>query len=131
MPNMRILLTGGSGYIGAAVARAMAMTFPDLIMPLRTPMDFSAASSLGGKQTKVSDINGQTKWEGHLNGVHAIVHCAAVTSGDGDLHPEGMSALRAVNIDGTLNLARQAAVASVKRFIFITLIDQFVMIPRV
>jgi nucleoside-diphosphate-sugar epimerase len=120
MSNTRILLTGGSGFIGAAVASAMSKAFPDLIIPFRTSCASSASSSLGSEQLKISDISGQTKWEGLLNGVYSIVHCAAVTSLDGGLHPEGKSALRAVNIDGTLNLARQAAAASVKRFIFIS-----------
>jgi len=117
---MRILLTGGSGFVGAAAANVIAALSPDLIVPLRAPNETAFANFPGSEQPKIADINGQTKWDGLLNGVDTVLHCAAATVGNSGSDLNRTSALRAVNTDGTLNLACQAAAAGVKRFIFLS-----------
>lgn len=117
---MRILLTGGSGFVGAAVANVIAALCPDLILPLRAPNETDIADFPGSERPKIADINGQAKWDGLLNGVDTVLHCAAATVGNAGSHLNRASALRAVNTDGTLNLASQAAAAGVKRFVFLS-----------
>ena len=121
MLNMRILLTGGSGFVGAAAAKALVKLTPDLIMPLRAPDGSGTADLLSSKRPKIADINGQTKWGDLLKDVDTLLHCAAATVADiGSYSNATRSALRAVNTDGTLNLARQAAAAGLKRFVFVS-----------
>jgi nucleoside-diphosphate-sugar epimerase len=117
---MRILLTGGSGFVGSAATKVIAALSPDLIVPLRALNDTDVADFPCSEQPKIADINGQTKWDDLLNGVDTVLHCAATNVGNGGSLLNSTPALRAVNTDGTLNLARQAAAAGVKRFIFLS-----------
>jgi nucleoside-diphosphate-sugar epimerase len=52
--------------------------------------------------------------------VNVIVHLAARVHVMHDTATDPLAAFRAVNVDGTLNLARQAAATGVKRFVFIS-----------
>lgn len=49
-----------------------------------------------------------------------MVHSAARVHVMHDTEADPLAAFRAVNVEGTLNLARQAAAAGVKRFVFVS-----------
>lgn len=68
----------------------------------------------------MGDIHGSLDWMSCLKGVEAVVHLAnrAHVMHESDANP--LALYRSVNTEGTLQLARQAAVAGVKRFIFIS-----------
>lgn len=55
-----------------------------------------------------------------LEGVSVIIHCAARVHIMNDKAEHPIAAFKEVNTLGTLNLARQAATAGVKRFIFVS-----------
>jgi lipopolysaccharide/colanic/teichoic acid biosynthesis glycosyltransferase/nucleoside-diphosphate-sugar epimerase len=55
-----------------------------------------------------------------VSGVSVIVHCAARAHIMKDTATDPLEDFRRINVDGTLNLARQAANSGVKRFIFIS-----------
>jgi len=55
-----------------------------------------------------------------LESVDAVIHCAARVHVMHDQSSDPLAEFRKVNVDGTLNLARQAAAAGVRRFIFIS-----------
>ena len=59
-------------------------------------------------------------WREAVAGIEAVVHCAARVHVMNDKAADPLAAFREVNVDGTMNLARQAATAGVKRFIFIS-----------
>jgi nucleoside-diphosphate-sugar epimerase len=65
-------------------------------------------------------MDSDTNWRHALAGVTAVVHLAArvhVMSQQGE---QALDEYRRVNVDGTLNLARQAEMSGVKRFIYIS-----------
>ncbi len=68
----------------------------------------------------VGNIHGSLDWMPCLIGVEAVIHLAnrAHVMNESDTNP--LALYRSVNIEGTLQLARQAAAAGVKRFIFIS-----------
>ena len=66
------------------------------------------------------EINVATDWGTALRDVNVIVHLAARVHVMHDTATDSLTAFRSVNVDGTLNLARQAAAAGVKRFVFIS-----------
>ncbi len=68
----------------------------------------------------VPEIGGDTDWSGVVRGVTAIVHCAARVHVMNESETDPLSAFRRVNVQGTLQLARQAANSGVRRFIFIS-----------
>lgn len=113
-----ILVTGGSGFLGKAIVQRLALGEAfDLVVPLRA---LGTELPRGVKAVKFSDIDGQSNWKEILNGVTVVVHAAARVHVMHEQAPDTLAAFRKVNVEGTLNLARQAAVAGVKRFIFIS-----------
>jgi nucleoside-diphosphate-sugar epimerase len=68
----------------------------------------------------LGEIGGGANGLNVLKEVIAIVHLAARVHVMHDTANDPLSAFRAVNVAGTLNLARQAAAAGVKRFVFIS-----------
>jgi UDP-glucose 4-epimerase len=61
-----------------------------------------------------------TDWSTALNGVSVVVHCAARVHVMRDTSVDPLEEFRRVNVQGTLNLARQAAAAGVRRFVFVS-----------
>jgi len=59
-------------------------------------------------------------WGKVLVGVSTVVHLAARVHVMHETETDPLTAFRAVNVGGTLKLARQAAAAGVKRFVFIS-----------
>ncbi|OGB50166.1 MAG: hypothetical protein A2503_18450 [Burkholderiales bacterium RIFOXYD12_FULL_59_19] len=114
-----ILVTGATGFVGKAVVQRMladsksqrvvvsvrriGRQWPEQVVPCVT-----------------GDLEPSTDWSRALNGVAAVVHCAARVHIMHDTEADPLTAFRTVNVEGTLNLARQAAAAGVKRFVFIS-----------
>jgi nucleoside-diphosphate-sugar epimerase len=73
----------------------------------------------GVRVVPVAELTANTDWHHVLGGVKSLVHLAARVHVMHDTAADPLAAFRAVNVDGTLNLARQAAAAGVKRFVFI------------
>ena len=64
-------------------------------------------------------INQKTNW-GVIHGVEAIVHCAARVHVTNDKSADPLTDFRMANVQGTATLARQAAAAGVRRFVFLS-----------
>lgn len=110
---MKLLLTGGSGFLGSRVYEIAKMQGLEARCVVRKPI-------LGDSAVIVAEINSQTDWSGAFEGIHCVVHCAARVHQMNESATDALEAYREVNTLGTLNLARQAAQAGVKRFIFIS-----------
>jgi UDP-glucose 4-epimerase len=108
---MKVLVTGANGFIGGHLCRILESTGSDVLRAVRSPQPGAAA---------VGPINGSTDWSAALQGVAAVVHLAGrvhvLKDPDRYLHAE----FRKVNVEGTLNLAFQAAQAGAQRFVFIS-----------
>lgn len=74
---------------------------------------------LNVESVHVSPLSRDTDWSDALQGIDAVVHTAARVH---VMHTDAaaLSDFRAVNVEGTAALARQAAKAGVKRFVFIS-----------
>jgi nucleoside-diphosphate-sugar epimerase len=70
--------------------------------------------------TFVSDLGPDTDWSAALSGVESVVHTAARVHVMRDDAIKPLQAFRHVNVEGTLQLARQAARAGVRRFVFVS-----------
>lgn len=68
----------------------------------------------------VGDIGPATDWSRALQDAECVVHCAARVHLMNDRAADPLEAYFAVNVQGTLNLARQAAAAGVRRFVFLS-----------
>jgi nucleoside-diphosphate-sugar epimerase len=70
----------------------------------------------------VGDIGPSTQWKKVLSGVDVVIHLAARVHVMRENAVDPMAVFRAVNVDGTCLLAKQAAYAGVQRFVFISTI---------
>lgn len=117
---MKILLTGSSGFVGAALAKSIRASHFGLVAPTRTG-SVSDNNDLPARLAKtMGEINAATDWGRFLNGVETVVHCAAASEVIKNPDTKQLHALRSVNVEGTLNLACQAASSGVKRLVFLS-----------
>jgi UDP-glucose 4-epimerase len=68
----------------------------------------------------MGDLEPAADWSVALGGISVIVHCAARVHVMADAATNPLAEFRRVNVQGTLNLARQAAAADVRRFVFVS-----------
>ena len=113
-----LLLTGSTGFLGVALARRLN---DDVRYQLVTAVRHETAKLASGSQPIiVGDLGANTDWTQALSGVEVVIHTAARVHIMNDSADDPLGEFRKVNVDGSLNLARQAASANVKRFIFIS-----------
>ncbi|CRM90048.1 UDP-glucose 4-epimerase [Pseudomonas sp. 22 E 5] len=114
----KILLTGASGFVGGAVLDRLLLEgrFDPVIAVRRNLPEVPTAVSV----VRVGAIDGETDWSDALADCAVVIHCAARVHVMNDTSADPLAAFRNVNVDGTLQLARQAAQAGVKRFVFLS-----------
>lgn len=115
---MKVLLTGSTGFVGQALlARLACQPAHELVAVSRRP---ASGLPTGVAHVQVAAIAADTAWQPVLQGVQVVIHAAARVHVMNDNVVDPLAEFRKVNVDGTLNLARQAAAAGVLRFIFIS-----------
>jgi len=116
----RILVTGATGFIGRALCVELLRQGHAVRAALRREQDRERAVIEGVEHAITGDITAATDWHAALKGVEAVVHLAARVHLMRDEASKPLTAYRAINTQGTLNLARQAASAGVRRFLFVS-----------
>jgi nucleoside-diphosphate-sugar epimerase len=111
-----LLITGATGFVGKAVCEQAVHHGLSVKGALRIRVAVPSCI----EPFVVGEINGLTGWGNALRDVNVVVHLAARVHVMNDTEADPLTAFRAVNVDGPLNLARQAAAAGVKRFVFIS-----------
>jgi len=106
-----ILLTGASGFLGSAVLERIKDKNPILI---------GRNNNLKETNFFFKELTNDELYDDCLNGVEIIIHCAARAHIMNDKYSDPLAEYRKVNVYGTENLARQAAAAGIKRFVFIS-----------
>jgi nucleoside-diphosphate-sugar epimerase len=113
---MTILLTGASGFVGKAVLKTAQQRSLE-IRPVYRSIDSAKGQP---NAVVVSELDGSAKWSRALQGVDVVIHVAARAHIMREEAFDPLAEYRRVNVEGTLNLARQAAAAGVRRFVFIS-----------
>lgn len=115
---MTILVTGANGFVGSALCAKLhhdAVPVRGAIRTLQPQRDSDQVIAVG-------EISTETDWTAALKDVKQVVHLAARAHVMNDKCAEPLSEFRRVNVSGAANLARQAAAAGVRRFVFLSTI---------
>lgn len=113
---MKILLTGANGFVGSRLAEALNCRSG---FELTSAVRRSGAAGIG-REVVVSTLEADTDWADALYKKQVVIHAAARAHILKDEVPDPLAEYRKNNVQGTLNLARQAAEAGAKRFVFIS-----------
>lgn len=109
---MSIVITGHTGFVGQALVAGLAEQSLRLVgrrvLPQQAGVFFQ------------KNLNAEEDYTDCLQGASVVIHTAARVHIMDDTSADPLTAYRAVNVAATINLARQAAAAGVKRFIFIS-----------
>ena len=115
---MSILITGASGFIGRALCLSLQQQQQAFIPIYRHAQ---AAAQFGFPNARYqAEIQPDSPWQVQLAGVQVVLHLAARVHVMHDKASDPLIEYRRSNRDATLNLARQAAQAGVKRFVFLS-----------
>jgi nucleoside-diphosphate-sugar epimerase len=114
--TMKCLLTGANGFVGKALSTELWRHGHVVRAATRSAM--TAQKDI--EQVLVAAIDSNTQWAPALHEVNVVIHLAARVHVMGDRVANPLATFRQINTQGTLNLARQAAAAGVKRFVFIS-----------
>jgi UDP-glucose 4-epimerase len=115
----KVLVTGATGFVGGALVKRLAGEYPAIDV-LAATRGKSVALPEIVRSVFVGDLLPTTDWRVALKGVKAVVHCAARVHLMQDDVGNPLEVYRQVNVQGTYNLARQAAQAGVRRFVFVS-----------
>jgi nucleoside-diphosphate-sugar epimerase len=113
---VNILLTGASGFLGSCLSNFLNKNDQfDLTCAIRR-----SRPTGGGMDVLIDSFDVSPEWASALAGKDIVIHAAARAHIMKDEVLNSLAEYRKVNVEGTLNLAQQAAAAGVKRFIFIS-----------
>lgn len=117
------LVTGANGFVGAALMDEIHKRSCNGSLNLvcrgavrARPPSYTSKIGYG----IVGEINARTNWREVLSDVNVIVHTAARAHVLKDNAQDPLTEFRSVNVEGTVNLAKQALQAGVRRFIYIS-----------
>jgi nucleoside-diphosphate-sugar epimerase len=113
---MYCLITGASGFVGQALCAAFSTQGHNVRSACRAKLnEINNINAVG-----VGAIGSDTNWSTALEGIDAVIHLAARVHVMADTAQDPLAEFREVNVNGTLNLARQASAAGVKRYVFMS-----------
>lgn len=103
------LITGATGFVGQSLCQMLE----------ERGLPFRPASRLPRPgHCTIGAITGQTDWGQALAGIDTVIHLAARVHVMRETDGDPLEKFRAMNVEATLHLARAAAKAKVRRFVF-------------
>lgn len=113
---MKLLVTGSNGFIGSALCAKAAQRGHAVLGAVRSHAVAAGAIDV----VAVGDVDGRTDWRTALREIDAVIHLAARVHVMKESARDPRSEFWKVNVEGTENLARQAAEAGVKRLVYVS-----------
>jgi len=114
----KILITGASGFIGQSLIKSLFNSSRSVRGTIRSRnLFFSDAKT---EYVFIGDINLKTNWRESLINIDCIIHCAGKAHAIKSKKNNLSKIYQSVNVDGTKQLAEQAAQAKVRRLIFLS-----------
>ena len=111
-------MTGATGFVGAAVVDRCRRD-PTAAVRIATRRE-RVTGPKDVEVVRVGEVGPETDWSAAVHDVDTVVHLAARVHVMRDRAADPLAQFRRVNVDGTANLARQAAAAGARRLVFIS-----------
>ncbi len=109
---MKVLVTGANGFVGSALCPRLAELGYEVIPVVR-------------RQSNIANeviVHDAASWKAALNGCDSVIHLAARAHVMQDQERNPLQAFRVSNVDTTIELAKRAVEAGVRRFVFMSTI---------
>jgi nucleoside-diphosphate-sugar epimerase len=116
MSQPRVVVTGANGFVGRALCAEAVARGTAVRGITRSAWDLPA----GVENLVVGRLDARTDWQEGLTNCQVVIHLAARVHVMHDAAADPLLEFRRVNVQGTLNLARQAAAVGVRRFVFVS-----------
>lgn len=112
---MKAMVTGATGFVGVALSARLTASAYRIVPAVRNKSGLP-------HEVVVGNLNVSTDWRSALADCDTVVHLAARVHVMADPAKDPLALYRETNTEATRNLARQAANAGVKRFVFVSTI---------
>lgn len=109
---MKVLVSGANGFIGRALCAYLSSLGHEVVPAVRR------SSNMQGEHV----VRSEPSWRAALTGCESVIHLAGLAHVVRDPANDTLQAFRAANVDATLDLARRAVEAGVRRFVFMSTI---------
>lgn len=119
---MRVFLTGGTGFIGGAVARLLRERGDEVRALVRTPAKAAELEALGCELV-AGDLSDEAALREACRGMDAVVHGAALY--EVGVPAERRAAMVDTNVGGTERVLGAALAAGVRRAVYISTVAVF------
>ncbi len=109
---MKVLVTGANGFVGSALCPRLAELGYEVVPVVR-------------RQSNIANeviVHDAASWKAALNGCDSVIHLAARAHVMQDQERNPLQAFRVSNVDTTIELAKRAIEAGVRRFVFMSTI---------
>ncbi|MFA9395546.1 MAG: hybrid nucleoside-diphosphate sugar epimerase/sugar transferase [Halodesulfovibrio sp.] len=114
---MKVLVTGATGFVGKALCRSLGSESEyDVVATSRSMVTLDEAVTV----IPTGDFATFTNWENALCDVDVVIHTVGRVHVMNETAQDPLNEFRRVNTTATLQLAKAAASAGVKRFIFLS-----------
>lgn len=113
---MSVFVTGANGFVGRALCAELRRRGTAVIAAMREPLSTDALA------VRMPDLGPESDWTPLLTSrsIDKVIHLAARVHVMNDRVEDPLAEFRRVNTAGTLRLARQAAAAGVRRFVYVS-----------
>lgn len=110
------VVTGASGFIGSALVERLLEVGWRVRAAARKPMRASPGLSVH----RISDLAAEEDWEEILDGAEAVFHLAARAHVLREESADPRAAFTRTNVEGTIRIARAAARARARHFVYVS-----------